>query len=78
MQPLPNKRLQSEIVTLIKQDAIEAGCLKEINHAKTIVKRGNSAYRQLLIYHKALGVGCSHAIAIKKVVDWLRRERLNF
>lgn len=70
--------LLSEILTLIKQDAIEAGCLKEINHAKTIIKRGTSAHRQLSIYQKSLDKGESHEVAIKKVVDWLRQETLNY
>lgn len=70
--------LLAEILTLIKQDAIEAGCLKEINHAKTIVKRGTSAHRQLSIYKKSLAQGDCHELAIKKVVDWLRRETLNW
>ncbi len=69
--------LLSEILTLIRQDAIEAGCLQEINHAKTIVKRGTSAHRQLSVYKKSLEKGDSHELAIKKVVDWLRRETLN-
>ncbi len=69
--------LLAEILTLIKEDAEEAGCLKEINHAKTIIRRGTSAHRQLKIYQNALDKGLDHDVAMKKVVDWLRRETLN-
>ncbi len=70
--------LLKEILELIKEDASEAGCLAEINHAKSIVKRGTSAHRQLNIYRHALDKGDSHELAIRKVVDWLRKETLNF
>lgn len=40
-------QLLSEILTLIKPDAEAAGCLSEVNHAKTIIKRGTSAHRLL-------------------------------
>ena len=70
--------LLSEILILIKEDASEAGCLAEVNHAKTIVKRGTSAHRQLNVYNSALEKGMPHEQAIKKVVDWLRKETLNY
>jgi len=70
--------LLSEILSLIKEDAIEAGCLAEVNHARTIVRRGTSAHRQLKVYNQALTKGLPHDRAIKKVVDWLRKETLKF
>jgi carboxylate-amine ligase len=70
--------LLSEILSLIKEDAREAGCLAEVNHAKKIVKRGTSAHRQLKVYRSAMEKGMSHELATKKVVDWLRKETLNF
>ena len=69
--------LLGEILTIIEQDAIEAGCLKEINHAKTIISRGTSAHRQLVVYKNALAKDGCHELAIKRVVDWLRKETLN-
>ncbi len=70
--------LLDEIFGHIKQDASEAGCLKEIRHAKKILKRGTSAHRQLQIYYKSLDAGDDHSHAIKEVVDWLRKETLRF
>ena len=75
---VPYSGLLNEILSLIKEEAKEAGCLKEINRAKQIVKNGTSAHKQLGVYKKALGNSLSHDDAIKKVVDWLRVETLNF
>jgi carboxylate-amine ligase len=75
---VPYADLLSEILGLIREDAEESGCLKEVNHAKNILKRGTSAHRQIKTYKNALGKGYSHDVAMKKVVDWLRRETLNF
>jgi carboxylate-amine ligase len=75
---VPYSGLLNEILSLIKEEAKEAGCLKEINRAKQIVKNGTSAHKQLGVYKKALGNGLSHDVAIKKVVDWLRIETLKF
>ena len=67
-----------EILGLIKQDAEEAGCLKQVNHAKKIIKRGTSAHQQLRVYQKAITRGKTPEEALKLVVDWLRRETLKF
>ena len=74
---VPYSDLLSEILGLIKEDADESGCLKEVNHARNIIKRGTSAHRQMRTYKQALEKGSSHDEALKKVVDWLRRETLN-
>ena len=69
-------QLMREILNHIDEDADALGCTKEVKHARTIIRRGTSAHRQLKIYRKALDQGKSEQVALKKVVDWLRKETL--
>ncbi len=75
---VPYPDLLEEILELIQQDAEALGCTKEVSHARTILKRGTSAHRQLAVYQQALDAGDGQKTALKKVVDWLREETLNF
>jgi carboxylate-amine ligase len=68
--------LLDEMLDHIREDAEALGCVREIRHARTIVRRGTSAHRQLKVYHKAIEQGHSQQVALKKVVDWLRKETL--
>jgi len=71
-------QLFDEIFSLIKEDAEALDCVKEIKHARTILKRGTSAHRQLNIYYSALDKGKSEKVALQNVVDWLQKETLRF
>lgn len=68
--------LLDEILEHIKEDAEALGCVAEIKHARTIIRRGTSAHRQLKVYYKALEQGHSHRAALTKVVGWIRQETL--
>ena len=69
-------QLLDEILSHIEEDAEALGCVREIRHAKTILSKGTSAHRQLKIYYQAIEKGHSEEEALKKVVDWLRKETL--
>ncbi len=73
---VPYDELLEEILELVEQDAIALNCVNEVNHARTIVKRGSSAHRQLAVYYKAVAEGDSEEQALKKVVAWLLEETL--
>ena len=75
---VPYPELLNEMLELIDQDAEALGCSEEVYHAQTILERGTSAHRQLAVYNKALEAGDDQQTALKKVVDWLREETLNF
>lgn len=75
---VPYPDLLEEILQLLEQDAEALGCTNEIQHARTIIKRGTSAHRQLAVYNEAIEQGDEQQQALKKVVDWLRTESLNF
>ena len=68
---VPYADLVEEIVALVRDDAIELGCLESVEGARAIVARGTSADRQLATYRSALGAGRSTDEALRDVVDEL-------
>jgi carboxylate-amine ligase len=75
---IPYSQLLNEILGHIKEDAEALDCVSEVKHARTILRRGTSAHRQLKTYYQALEKGQTSQVALKKTVDWLRRETLRF
>ncbi|MCB1374527.1 MAG: hypothetical protein KDJ78_10200, partial [Rhodobacteraceae bacterium] len=47
------------------------GCIKEVEHARVIARRGTSADHQLRVYNAALAEGAADHDAQIAVVDWL-------
>ncbi|MGH8309816.1 MAG: carboxylate-amine ligase [Steroidobacteraceae bacterium] len=70
--PFPD--LLEEFLALIREDAEALGCLRETEHARTILARGTSAHRQLAVYEQARTHGASEREALEAVVDFLIRE----
>jgi len=66
--------LIEEVIELLTEDAIALNCLKEIQHARTILKRGTSACRQLEVFDKSKADGADDPEAFKAVVDMLVAE----
>lgn len=73
---VPFDTLLEELFELVAEDADYFGCTAEVTHARTILKRGTSAERQLARYEavKALG-GTEHA-ALIAVVDEIVEETM--
>ncbi|WP_428409098.1 carboxylate-amine ligase [Hyphococcus sp.] len=71
---LPFGSLIEEILEIIQEDAVALGCLKEVQHARTILKRGTSACRQVDVFAKAKADGADDTEALIKVVDMLVEE----
>ncbi|MDE2702140.1 MAG: glutamate-cysteine ligase family protein, partial [Chloroflexota bacterium] len=63
--------LCEELLELIAPDAGYFGCMSEVEHLRTIVKRGTSAHRQIDVYRAALANGDSDEVAFSRVVDHL-------
>jgi glutamate---cysteine ligase / carboxylate-amine ligase len=63
--------LTDELVELVRPFAEDLGCLSEVEHARTIARRGTSADEQLRIYNDALARGENDRDAQIAVVDWL-------
>lgn len=68
---VPYSDLVEELIELCQPDAEELGCVSEMQRARTIVKEGTSADRQIETYRTALASGASNEEALKTVVDQL-------
>jgi len=71
---VPFAELLEEMLELVREDAETMGCTADIAHARTILKRGTSAHRQVKVFDEARARGASEREALKAVVDWLVRE----
>jgi len=67
-------RLVKELIELVREDAVELGCLRELEHLETILMHGTSAHRQIRIYEEARAAGASGREALQAVVDFLVNE----
>jgi carboxylate-amine ligase len=71
---VPYAELMEELIALVREDAEALGCVREVEHAREILRRGTSAHHQLKVYHEALEAGASRVQALTAVVDWLIAE----
>ena len=71
---VPFASLIEEIIEMVTEDATAVGCLKEVQHARTILRRGSSACRQVETRAAAIADGASEKEAMIAVVDMLVQE----
>jgi glutamate---cysteine ligase / carboxylate-amine ligase len=71
---VPHEENLGDLIELIREDAMALGCLAEVEHAWTILKRGTSAHRQVAAYERALAAGATQRQALEAVVDLLIEE----
>ncbi len=71
---VPYEELLEELIELLHEDAEYFGCVKEVEAARNILRRGTGAHRQIIRYHKALDEGASEEEALKAVVDQIIEE----
>jgi carboxylate-amine ligase len=71
---VPFPQLLDELIDLIAEDAEALDCLREVEHARSILAHGTSAHRQLATRAAALEAGASEDEANRAVVDHLIRE----
>ena len=71
---VPYADLLEELLELVAEDAEALECTAELENARTIMKRGTSADRQLAVFAKATEAGMSEREALEAVVDWLIAE----
>ena len=71
---MPFATLFEEILKLIREDAEYFDCVAEVEHARTILKHGTSAHRQLALWKKRRDAGKDDAAALGDVVDMLCQE----
>ena len=73
---VPFPELVEEFIEILAQDAIEFDVREELRHARTIVRDGTSAHRQIAVYEEALSGGAENDEALKAVVDHLIEDTL--
>jgi carboxylate-amine ligase len=66
--------LVEELIGLLHDDAVERGCLHEVEGIREITRRGTSAHRQLQVFQSALNAGASEQEALVAVTRWLVDE----
>jgi carboxylate-amine ligase len=66
--------LLAELLELVREDARALDCVREVEHARTILERGTSAHRQLTHYREARAQGASDREALEAVAQFLVRE----
>ncbi len=66
--------LLEELIEWISEDADALGCLKEVENARNIIRRGSSAARQIKTFEAQVATGQTKREALKTVVDQLVRE----
>ena len=71
---VPFPQMADELIAIVAEDACALGCVREVEHIRTILARGTSAHRQIAIYGKAREAGASEREALQAVVDFLVRE----
>jgi len=71
---IPFPQLMEELLELVHDDAVALGCVKEVEHVRSILANGTSAHRQLKAYEEALADGASPEEAASAVVDHLIME----
>jgi carboxylate-amine ligase len=62
---------------MLAQDAVEFDVRDEVRHARTIVRDGTSAHRQIATYRAALEDGAEERQALEAVVDYLIEDTLH-
>jgi carboxylate-amine ligase len=73
---VPYADLIEEFIEVVTQDAIEFDVRDEVRHARTIVREGTSAHRQIATYREKLQAGADERQALEAVVDYLIEDTL--
>lgn len=68
--------LMEELVELVRPDAIDLGCLPEVERARAIAQLGSSADRQRAVMAETMAAGATPLEAGQAVVDYLISEFL--
>ncbi|HTT02864.1 MAG TPA: carboxylate-amine ligase [Steroidobacteraceae bacterium] len=66
--------LLGELLELVREDAEALDCVREVEHARTILRRGTSAHLQLAACADARSRGASPREALRAVVAFLVRQ----
>lgn len=68
---VPYRELLDELLSMVAEDARRLNCIDEVNSARDILRRGNSARQQRERYARSVAEGATHEEALRSVVDLL-------
>ena len=68
---MPYRELLDELLELVADDAKKLNCMAEVQTARDILARGNSARQQRECYARAIAEGADKEEALRAVVDML-------
>ena len=65
-----------QVIEKVERDAVALGCLKEVQHCRTIVGNGTSADTQLAVFEQAQASSEGKDGALRAVTDWIAEATL--
>ncbi|SFP56929.1 carboxylate-amine ligase [Tranquillimonas alkanivorans] len=71
---VPFADLLEEFIALVHEDAMELGCVREVDAARDILVTGTSAARQRAVFAEATGAGAEPREALREVARHLSAE----
>ncbi len=74
---MPYQALLEEILSHIREDAEYFDCVAEVEHARTILKRGTSAHRQIAVWQEARDAGKDDSTALGDVISTLCEDTVH-
>jgi len=77
-QVVPCQELIEELLEMLAPAGRRLDCLDELYGIRSIIADGTSAHRQVAVYEEALAAGADKDEAIRRVVDFLIEETVNF
>ncbi len=75
---VPCVDLVEELLDMLVPSGRRLNCIDELYGVRSIMAEGTSAHRQVAVYEAALAEGAEPAEAVRKVVDFLIAETVNF
>ncbi|MEM9055965.1 MAG: hypothetical protein AAGD86_00735 [Pseudomonadota bacterium] len=74
---VPYRELLDEIIEMVRPDAERMDCVRELESARDIIERGNSARQQVEAYDAVIAAGGDkrdgHRAVVDKLVEMTRR-----
>ena len=77
-QSVNYSNLLDQLIEVIADDISFYECQEQIDHIRSITKRGTSANIQKQIYYKNILQGSTNKEALFEVVEWLKKETISF
>ena len=75
---VPYKNLINELIDLVKEDAKELDCVKEVQSVRNICRDGTSADKQIKIFKNEIKKSSNKRVALENVVKFLIKDTVKY